>query len=522
MIGLANGLAWTETGGDTLEVETLVVPGTGKYTLTGQLGDVMKESCSAALSFVRSLSGLFNLSGKYFKNHDFHIHVPEGAIPKDGPSAGVAIVTSLVSAVLRVPVRNTVAMTGEITLRGRVLPIGGLKEKVLAAHRAKIKTVLIPKDNEKDLKDIPAKVLKDVKVLPVEQVDKVLIEALEMDSADKFLKHCMRLGLKEILFLAKKALLAQGLKFILDMKTFVKNILANALIVFVVISATFFLRLCIPGDPVDFILQEGANLEDKELLREEMGLNKSVVAQYKQFLRNTLLLDFGKSVHTGEPVLSLLFQQIPSTFFLSFSALFLAVLFGIPLGLLSAHPSFRRFEKIFDLLPMIFFSIPVFISAPLLIWFFGVYLKLLPVSGSGSFSYILLPALSLALPLGAVLMKVTRASVLELLFSDFVRTAKSKGLSFSQVYFKHILKNAFIPVLTILGLQLGALLTGTVIVESVFDRPGVGSLLYGSIVSRDYPLIQVLVLFIALIYIFINRGTDWLYTLFQPLLKTSA
>ena len=188
MIGLTNGLAWTEAGGDTLAVETLVVPGTGKYTLTGQLGDVMKESCSASLSFVRSLSSLFNLDNKYFKNHDFHIHVPEGAIPKDGPSAGVAIITSLVSAILRIPVRNTVAMTGEITLRGRVLPIGGLKEKVLAAYRAKIKTVIIPQDNEKDLKDIPARVLKNIKIFPVEQVDKVLMEALEIDSADKIFK----------------------------------------------------------------------------------------------------------------------------------------------------------------------------------------------------------------------------------------------------------------------------------------------------------------------------------------------
>ena len=188
MIGLTNGLAWTETGGDTLAVETLVVPGTGKYTLTGQLGDVMKESCSAALSFVRSLSGLFHLDNKYFKNHDFHIHVPEGAIPKDGPSAGVAIVTSLVSAVLRIPVRNTVAMTGEITLRGRVLPIGGLKEKALAAHRAKITTIIIPKDNEKDLKDIPEKVRQDIRVVSVESLNTVLMSALEIDSADKLFK----------------------------------------------------------------------------------------------------------------------------------------------------------------------------------------------------------------------------------------------------------------------------------------------------------------------------------------------
>ena len=129
MVGLTNGLAWTETGGETLAVETLVIPGIGKYTLTGQLGDVMKESCSASLSFVRSLSSLFNLDKKYFKNHDFHIHVPEGAIPKDGPSAGVAIITSLVSAILRIPVKHDVAMTGEITLRGRVLPIGGFKRE---------------------------------------------------------------------------------------------------------------------------------------------------------------------------------------------------------------------------------------------------------------------------------------------------------------------------------------------------------------------------------------------------------
>ncbi|MDE0092352.1 MAG: AAA family ATPase, partial [Oligoflexia bacterium] len=204
MVGLTNGLAWTETGGDTLAVETLVFPGTGKYTLTGQLGDVMKESCSAGLSFVRSLSPLFNLDSKYFKNHDFHIHVPEGAIPKDGPSAGVAIITSLVSAILRIPVRNTVAMTGEITLRGRVLPIGGLKEKTLAAHRAHIKTVIFPKDNEKDLKDVPKQVLKDIKLVPVEQVDQVLITALEMDSADKIFKNLDKTWHKR-LAISKKA-----------------------------------------------------------------------------------------------------------------------------------------------------------------------------------------------------------------------------------------------------------------------------------------------------------------------------
>ena len=188
LVGLTTGLAWTEQGGDTLAVEAVVVPGKGKYTITGQLGDVMKESCSAALSYIRSQGAVFGIKESFFQEHDFHIHVPEGAIPKDGPSAGVAITTSLISSILNIPVRKTVAMTGEITLRGRVLPIGGLKEKTLAAHRAKIKMVFIPEDNAKDLKDVPKKVLKDVKIVPVSHVDQVLSGALEIKSAAHLFK----------------------------------------------------------------------------------------------------------------------------------------------------------------------------------------------------------------------------------------------------------------------------------------------------------------------------------------------
>src|SRR5690606_22095695 len=157
-VGLTNGLAWTEVGGDLLVVEVTVVPGKGKFTVTGQLGDVMKESCSAALSYVRSRGPLFGLDKEYFYNIDVHIHLPEGAVPKDGPSAGIALTTSIVSAILRIPVRRTVAMTGEVSLRGKVLAIGGLKEKVMAAHRGGIKTIICPKENEKDLKDIPKEI----------------------------------------------------------------------------------------------------------------------------------------------------------------------------------------------------------------------------------------------------------------------------------------------------------------------------------------------------------------------------
>ena len=192
-IGLTNGLAWTETGGDLLAIEASILPGKGKFTFTGQLGDVMKESCSAALSYVRSRGPLFELSHEFFEKHDFHIHVPEGAVPKDGPSAGVAITTSLVSACMRFPVKKTVAMTGEITLRGRVLPIGGLKEKILAAHREGIKTVIIPKENEKDLKDkdkgMPQEILSKIEIITVDHVDQVLVNSLEIKSAQDLFKR---------------------------------------------------------------------------------------------------------------------------------------------------------------------------------------------------------------------------------------------------------------------------------------------------------------------------------------------
>ncbi|MCJ8278124.1 MAG: endopeptidase La [Bdellovibrionales bacterium] len=187
-IGLTNGMAYTEVGGDLLAVEAAVVPGRGKFTITGQLGDVMKESCTAALSYVRSRGPLFGLDKDFFFSIDTHIHVPEGATPKDGPSAGCAITTSIVSAVTKIPVKKTVAMTGEITLRGRVLAIGGLKEKVLAAHRGGIKEIIAPKENEKDFKDIPEEVLKELKIVLVDHVDQVLIHALDIKDAKEVFK----------------------------------------------------------------------------------------------------------------------------------------------------------------------------------------------------------------------------------------------------------------------------------------------------------------------------------------------
>ena len=177
-IGISTGLAWTQAGGDVLFIEVAVMPGKGNLMLTGHLGNVMKESCRAALSYVRSRWEMFGLDKAFFNRIDIHVHVPEGAVPKDGPSAGIAITTAMISALTKIPVRRDVAMTGEITLRGRILEIGGIKEKVIAAHRARIKKVLIPKDNKKDLIDIPKYILNDLNFVFVDHIDDLIKEAL--------------------------------------------------------------------------------------------------------------------------------------------------------------------------------------------------------------------------------------------------------------------------------------------------------------------------------------------------------
>ena len=178
LVGVVNGLAWTSVGGEILEVEVNVVPGTGKVVLTGNLGDVMKESAKAALSYIRSRAAQLGIDPEFHSTKDIHVHFPEGAVPKDGPSAGIAITTAMVSALTGVPVRRDVAMTGEVTLRGRVLAIGGLREKTMGALRGGVSTVIIPADNSKDLEDIDQAVRKALTFVPVQQADEVLAQAL--------------------------------------------------------------------------------------------------------------------------------------------------------------------------------------------------------------------------------------------------------------------------------------------------------------------------------------------------------
>lgn len=184
-IGIVRGLAWTSVGGDTLEIEVNVMPGKGEFQLTGQLGDVMKESAQAGISYIRSVSEEYQIPKKFFQEHDIHIHIPEGAVPKDGPSAGITMATAMLSAITKIPVRADVAMTGEITLRGRVLPIGGLKEKILAAKNAGIKTVCVPKKNEKDIDEIASEIKKGLEIVFVENIGQVLKTAFVGNPANR-------------------------------------------------------------------------------------------------------------------------------------------------------------------------------------------------------------------------------------------------------------------------------------------------------------------------------------------------
>ena len=177
-IGIVRGLAWTSVGGDTLEVEVNIMPGKGEFRLTGQLGDVMKESAAAGISFIRSIADQYDIKPEFFKEHDFHVHIPEGAVPKDGPSAGITMATAMLSAVIRRPVRADLAMTGEITLRGRVLPVGGLKEKLLAAKKAEIRTVLVPEKNEPEIREIDKEITDGLEIIYVREMQEVLEQAL--------------------------------------------------------------------------------------------------------------------------------------------------------------------------------------------------------------------------------------------------------------------------------------------------------------------------------------------------------
>lgn len=304
------------------------------------------------------------------------------------------------------------------------------------------------------------------------------------------------------------------------MKFFIKRLITTIPVIFGVITITFFLIHLIPGDPIDIMLGEQAQQVDKESLREELGLNLSLGKQYTQFISRFFHADLGKSLHKKTPVLQMLKEQLPSTTRLAIASLFLSLLIGIPLGVLAAIKQYTFWDTSLLMLSLSGLSMPAFWLGPVLIYIFAIQLEIFPFGEDEGLMSLALPAMTLSTGMIAILMRMTRTSMLEVIREDYIRTATAKGSSFFKVYFRHALANALVPVLTIIGILTGALLTGTVIIETVFNRPGVGMLLYQGIAERDYPVVQGCVLFISIIYVLVNLFTDLAYAYFRPEIRS--
>lgn len=284
---------------------------------------------------------------------------------------------------------------------------------------------------------------------------------------------------------------------------------------FGVVTLAFLLIHFIPGDPVDLMLGEQAPLADREALRRELGLHLPIGEQYVRHLASTATFDFGRSLSSRLPVGEEIARHFPATSELALSAMFLALLWGLPFGVLSAVGG-RVWSAAGDALSLLGMSVPAVFLGPALVYLFSIRLDWFPVSERGGLSHLVLPSLSLAIPLGSVLLRMTRAAVREVMHEDFIRTARAKGAGPITVNFRHALRNALVPIVTVVSLQLGALLTGTVITETIFDWPGIGSLLFGAIQRRDYPLVQGCILTVAVIYVLVNLLGDLLYGVVNP------
>ncbi|MFM9912932.1 MAG: nickel ABC transporter permease [Methylophilaceae bacterium] len=295
-----------------------------------------------------------------------------------------------------------------------------------------------------------------------------------------------------------------------------KRLLAVIPVVFGVLLLTFLLVHLIPGDPVEVMLGESATSADRTQLRADLGLDQSLPSQFVSYIGKLAKGDFGRSIHSHAPIFSLLAERIPATAKLALLALFIALCMGLSLGILAALHHLRWPDRAATLASLTLSAMPHFWLGPLLVLVFALWLGWLPVSGMEIGTSILLPALTLACGLAAILTRMTRASLLETLNEDFVRTARAKGLPERLVVLRHALKPALLPVLTVIGLQLGSLLAGAVITETVFGWEGIGRLLVESIEKRDYPVTQACVLVIALTYVLVNLLTDLAYGQLDP------
>jgi peptide/nickel transport system permease protein len=300
------------------------------------------------------------------------------------------------------------------------------------------------------------------------------------------------------------------------------RLLGTLFVLFGVSLFVFLLIHLVPGDPVEVILGEQAQAADRESLRLALGLDKPLAVQWWDYMRGLLHADLGHSLYIHRPVVELLIERLPASVELALLSLLIAILLALPLGLVAATHRGGIWDWLTSGFSLLGIAIPNFVFGPLLILLFAIGLGWFPVSGREQGLSIVLPALTLGTAMAAILSRMLRSSLLEVLGEDFVRSARARGLSPGRVLLRHVLSNAMLPLITLLGLQLGSLLAGAVITETVFDWPGIGRLTVEAIQRRDYPLLQGCVLFISLVYVLINLLTDMTYRFIDPRIRVQA
>jgi len=301
-----------------------------------------------------------------------------------------------------------------------------------------------------------------------------------------------------------------------------QRLFGACLVILGVVSIVFLLIHLVPGDPVEIMLGESASSADRAALHTALGLDQPVAAQYLHYLHGLLHLDLGNSIHQRQPAVDLLLERLPATGLLAAATLCVTVLLAVPLGIVAAIRRNSAWDTAAMSFSLLGVSIPNFWLGPLLILVFSLWLGWFPVSGQGGMAAVVLPALTLGTGLTAVLSRMVRSSMLEVLHEDYLRTARAKGMPPLRVILHHALRNALLPVITLLGLQLGALLAGAVITETVFSWPGIGLLMIESIQTRDYPVVQACVLLISVSYVVVNLLTDLAYAWIDPRIRLGS
>jgi peptide/nickel transport system permease protein len=299
----------------------------------------------------------------------------------------------------------------------------------------------------------------------------------------------------------------------------VRRLLRSILVLLGVSIVVFAIVRVIPGDPVRLMLPPDAKDSDVELLREQLGFNEPLYHQYLLYMQGILTGDLGKSLRFRRPVLELVLERLPATIELAIAGTFLTVIIAIPAGVLAAWKRNSWYDSFFMFITMVGQSIPIFWLGIMLILVFSVNLRILPTSGRGTLRQLIMPGFTLAVFFMALVARLTRSSVLEVLGQPYVRTAQAKGLGQYLILYRHVLRNALLPVVTVLGLQVGTLLGGAVITETVFAWPGIGTLAVGAIYNRDYPLVQGTVLIAAFVFVFINIAVDIAYLFLDPRIR---